>query len=131
MGGKFTGGYGAFSVKGRNVKAHRVALVLSGKPDPMPMLACHTCDVPCCQNPNHLYAGTPSDNMWDRVNRKRVIPHRGADSKASVLSESQVREIRVLYAVGDLSQRQIAANFGVSQYTISAINRRKTWGWLE
>jgi HNH endonuclease len=32
---------------------------------------CHTCDNGLCINPDHLYVGTPQDNMDDAVARKR------------------------------------------------------------
>jgi len=35
---------------------------------------CHTCDNGFCCNPDHLYIGTPQDNMTDAVSRKR-FPH--------------------------------------------------------
>jgi hypothetical protein len=34
----------------------------------------HTCDNRACCNPDHLYAGTPNQNTYDRLNRKRS-PH--------------------------------------------------------
>ena len=32
---------------------------------------CHTCDHPWCVNVDHLYAGSPQDNMDDKVRRGR------------------------------------------------------------
>ncbi len=65
-------GYGVFWDGERNVRATHYALkvyreleVLKG------MQACHTCDVPPCVNPDHLFIGTPSDNMQDCLSKGR------------------------------------------------------------
>jgi hypothetical protein len=34
-------------------------------------MVCHRCDNPPCCNPDHLYAGTMSDNALDSAERKR------------------------------------------------------------
>jgi hypothetical protein len=43
------------------------------------------------------------------------------------LDESQVREIRELYAAGGISQSKLGALYGVSQTLVGAIVRRKVW----
>lgn len=35
-------------------------------------LICHHCDNPKCVNPYHLYAGTSTDNVHDKVRRGRI-----------------------------------------------------------
>ena len=48
------------------------------------------------------------------------------------LTDAQVRDIRDRYAdgFGDVTQRDLAAEFGVSRSTVAAIVTRRTWGWL-
>ena len=46
------------------------------------------------------------------------------------LTEGKVWQIRDACDWGDLTQRQIAADFGVSPSTVSGIATRRTWGWL-
>jgi hypothetical protein len=50
----------------------RLALMLNGVSIDG-LIACHKCDNPPCINPDHLYAGTFSDNTRDAVSRKRFI----------------------------------------------------------
>lgn len=61
-------GYG---LVGRGDKrAHRVAYAFA-KGDPSGMFVCHSCDNPRCINPDHLWLGTPGDNMRDARDKKR------------------------------------------------------------
>lgn len=62
------GGYGRVGRGQHN--ASRVAYRLF-KGDPGDLLVCHSCDNPICVNPEHLWLGTPSDNMRDCVSKGR------------------------------------------------------------
>lgn len=48
------------------------------------------------------------------------------------LTDAKVREMRWRYDDGyaGVTQRQVAAEFGVSSSTVSDINTGKTWSWL-
>lgn len=65
-------GYGHFRTGGQRFLAHRLALLLSGKPLPDGMDCLHRCDTPACVNPNHLYAGTARQNALDMSLRGRA-----------------------------------------------------------
>ena len=46
------------------------------------------------------------------------------------LTDAQVLEIRYRCAAGEMTQRQVAAEFGVSASTVRDIVTGKTWRWL-
>ena len=56
---------------------------------------------------------------------------RGARNSQTVLKEDEVRTIKRLLKEGKLFQREIGAQYGVSQSNISMIARGKNWSWLD
>jgi hypothetical protein len=70
-GAKNRKGYGRFRFEGRNRYAHQVAYIIAHGSIPTGSIVCHTCDVPACVNPMHLYAGSHRDNATDRSTRGR------------------------------------------------------------
>ena len=124
-------GYGQLRVSGRMVYAHRLAYELGVGPIPDGLHILHSCDNPRCINPAHLSPGTRSRNMKECSERGRAsipksIKH-GEDNGAAKLREVDVRSIRRLLNKG-VTQRSIAARFGVSQGAISDIKLGKKWG---
>lgn len=69
--GRFDYGYGMFWVNGANVGAHAYSWRLANGDIPDGLNVCHSCDVPECVNPNHLYLGTDKDNAADRERKER------------------------------------------------------------
>lgn len=103
-------GYGRFRLDGRLVQAHRLACEFArGEAG---VETCHTCSNPSCCNPNHLYAGTHSSNMFDR----------GCKGHSRKLTAEQVWAIRAACTAGD-KHKDVAAKFGVHVGTISGIVR--------
>ena len=47
------------------------------------------------------------------------------------LTDAKAREIREAAGWGDLTRRQIAAEFGISPSTVSDIATGRSWGWLK
>jgi hypothetical protein len=124
-------GYGRFSWLGKSsAKAHRVSYAIAhadGELPPPHALVCHTCDNRKCVKPEHLYLGTPADNMNDRDNRGRHVSSHGEHNGASKLSESDVLEIREAYKAGGCSQRELGLRYGVNQQTVGRLVNHKTW----
>lgn len=56
---------------------------------------------------------------------------RGEGIASSVLTENDVREIRRLYEVGNLTNTEIAAQFGVTKTNVGYIVKRKSWKHVE
>lgn len=110
-------GYGAFSVREQRFRAHRWAYEhFRGEP-PGDYLVCHTCDVPSCVNPDHLFLGTPADNSADMVAKGRQ--QRGERHSRAKLSDADVVAIRD----GSETNAAMARRYGVSECAISLIRR--------
>lgn len=119
-------GYGSTTFRGHRKLTHRLAWELTHGAVPPGLYVCHKCDNPPCCRPEHLFLGTPLDNARDRTrkgrSRKRGTP--------LVLTESDVRQIRVRRAAGETLVR-IAAAFGVDHSAVWQIVHRKAWAWVE
>lgn len=120
-------GYGQFYVPVRSGKtktmfAHRVAYALFVGKLKKGMFICHKCNNPCCCNPDHLYQGTPKDNVKDMIKAGTRYITWGERSGRHKLSAKQIREIR---ASND-RQIDLANKYGVRKSTISMIINYKS-----
>lgn len=66
-------GYGAKWYKGKTIGAHRYIWVINKGEIPVGMFVCHSCDNPTCVNIEHLFLGTPLDNMRDKISKGRLV----------------------------------------------------------
>lgn len=64
-------GYGYVRIKRKRQAAHRYFYEYYNGAIPKGLLVLHKCDVRCCVNPNHLWLGTQSDNMYDMYRKGR------------------------------------------------------------
>lgn len=114
-------GYGHFDY-GAEEYAHRVSYIIHYGKIPAGMHVCHKCDNPPCCNPEHLFLGTPADNMHDRDAKGRW---RGGRERK--LSLERANEIRALYSTGKYTQRAIGEMYGVARHTIAKVVNGRTW----
>ncbi len=92
------------------------------------MLVLHHCDNPPCVRPSHLWLGTPLDNMRDMIGKDRARhPFRYGLRTWSKLTPTEVREIRMAYAAGGMTQQALATQYKVSRRLIGGIVRGKRW----
>lgn len=131
-------GYGVFGVyrpedrerlglSTHNARAHRVAYALAKGPCPAGALILHSCDNPRCVNPDHLSAGTASQNTIEALERGRMVPMRGERSGSAKLTTRQVIAIRARRATTGERYRDIAADLPVTESQVEAICNRRTW----
>lgn len=137
-GGKFSTGYGRFTVEKKRVLAHRWAYEHFTGKIPGGLLVCHRCDNPACVNPAHLFIGTHKDNSQDMVQKRRAVyqrhpekARRGEKHLNAKLTADKVREIRRRYALGGISQSRLAQEFSVSTRSISYIVTRQHWQHID
>ena len=127
-------GYGRLQMPGkRTLKAHRVSYELHVGAVPKGKIVCHHCDVRCCVNPTHLYAGDWNDNVQDCMRRGRYVaggkPHLGARNGMAKLTESQAIEIRRRVDAGE-TQVSLATEFNLHISTVHNLVRRRKWRHL-
>ena len=116
-------GYGRFSVRRINCRAHRVCWELFMGPIPDGMWVLHKCDNRACVNPAHLFLGTRLDNVRDMISKGRNNPPRGATHPKAKLRESDVLSIRQ----SPLTSAALARQYGVTHKAIAFIRERVNW----
>ena len=128
-------GYGVMCFRGKNIRAHRFAYLLTKGPIPAKYLICHTCDNRPCVRPDHLYVGTFLQNARDAVRRGRTakgathgwalhpeLRPRGESHPSAKLKETEVLKIIELCGNG-ASHSDLGRRFGVNEGTIRKIAR--------
>ncbi len=135
-------GYGTLrntTTRSHSQQAHVIAYELFVGPV-NGLFVCHTCDIPGCVNPDHLFLGTHTDNMRDckrkgrtasgDKNGSRTKPERvarGSRHGLAKLNERTVRRMRILSQRYGFSSYELGRYFGVSQVAAHCVVRRTTW----
>lgn len=110
--------------------AHRLSWEIANGPivaDGLHVL--HACDTPACVRPSHLFLGTNTDNVIDKMAKGRQA--RGDKIGTAVLTAEKVVIARRLHASG-WSHERIAAHLGgACRGAYSKAIRRTTWKHVE
>lgn len=144
--------YGSIKHNGEYLAAHRASWMAHKGEIPAGLHVLHSCDVPLCINPDHLFLGTHQDNMDDKERKGRGnqpsglrngrhtkpwrtvrgIAHyahkhpesrQGAKNGRARLTAEQVLEIRT----SPESNAAIGRRLGITKTTIRSIRLRKLW----
>ena len=132
VGHKNEHGYGIITNENKKqVKAHRFIYEQTYGAIPPKMNALHKCDNPACVNPQHIYLGTQKDNVRDMMERNRggYKAMGGDDHPNRKITMDKANEIRRLWSLGGVFQRELGEKFGISQAVVSKILRGQAWTW--
>ena len=126
-GRKHSHGYGGFFINGKMEFAHRAAFMLFVRDLQESECVLHHCDNPRCVNPDHLFAGSQSDNMADMraKNRAANVGPKGSKHAAHKLVEADIPVIR--QRLDTESAAAISRDYGVSDSAILAVKHGTTW----
>lgn len=118
-------GYGFFYHGKKVYRAHRFSYEFFNKIEiPKGMCVCHTCDIPLCVNPSHLWLGTKAENNRDKALKGRAPKLLGVKNGSTKLSLQDVEDIRK--SIGQ-DLEHLAKKFNVSVSHIKKILRREYW----
>ena len=110
-------GYGRVAYQGKTQKAHRVAFGLHYGFDPGSKIVCHSCDVPSCVNPSHLFLGTPAINNTDKARKGRA---------AKKLTLELARAMRSELSAG-ATLNSMTSKYGVCRAMVVRVKKNRNW----
>lgn len=106
-------GYGIFFTKPKYMRAHRYSAQLAGL-DITGKVVCHKCDNRQCVNPDHLFVGTPADNVKDMIFKNRHFHNRSRKIGIRKITLEMREEI----LTSNLPKTELAKKFNVGRTTI-------------
>lgn len=115
------GGYGRIGTHGL---AHRKSYEYAYGPISKGKQVCHTCDNRKCVNPEHLFLGTITDNMEDKVNKNRQA--KGSKIASAKLTEELVHDIRKMRLQGN-DYQSISSKFELTWDCVRRICKDDVW----
>lgn len=128
--------------KAAPITLHRASWIIHNGKIPKGLYICHTCDNRRCWNIEHLFCGTPTDNVRDMIAKGRQrhdviftgddhwtrrMPEKvrkGHKHGGAKLKPNEVREIR---SRSNEMHLTLATEFNVTRSTITAILNRRKW----
>ena len=134
QGTKLKTGYGVVSIKGKNIRAHRIAYELTKGKIPQGYGVCHTCDNPSCVKPDHLWIGTHKENMEDRnkkggylietsdfIRNLKIMTKGGRPKQVNKVLIEKRKEIMVKLLQEGFSRTQVAFIFSVHPAQVTRV----------
>jgi hypothetical protein len=137
LGGTNGKGYGTFvlTTSGHtgSMLAHRAAWLLFHGPIPVDERhtyktygVLHHCDNKACVAPAHLFLGTQRDNALDAVRKHGHWGNGGQCGEACSWRKLNAEQVQAIW-LSKATERELAAQYGVSHGTIGDIKRRRSW----
>jgi hypothetical protein len=108
------------SWRGKPCRVHRLSWEAHFGPIPAHLFVCHVCDNPSCLAIEHLFLGTPKQNVADMQRKGR------ARHGTTVLTEPLVAEMKRRFCLGQ-NAREVATAFGLAYATVIAVKNEETW----
>ncbi len=98
-----SGAYGKIRFKMKWYSAHRESYKAFKGEIPDGKWVCHSCDIPKCVNPDHLFLGTAKENMKDASKKNRLIT--GQNCPLAKFTDIQTEEMKKLREEGFTYER--------------------------
>lgn len=114
--------YSRTTVLNKPAYRHRVTWEEANGPIPSGMEVNHICNCKACYNLEHLELVTHKENLAHSMRLGR---------QQGKLGLKEIREIRILLDSSDLTQKDIAEMYGVTQSLISRIKTGKRNAWID
>ena len=123
-GSKSGDGYGVITIGRKNFRVHRIMFEEYVRALVDKEIVCHTCDTPLCCNPDHLFAGSHSDNAVDRENKGRANRPFGEKHGNSKISNAQRIEIIARRKRGE-TLKSIANDYGIAFQHVAVVCKKE------
>lgn len=124
--GATTSGYGMIWLKEYYFRAPRVSYEIHYGEILERLMVCHACDNPACVRPDHLFLGTPRDNVLDSCVKGRRNTMSGERHRWSTFSTEEIVLLRELRGHG-LPFPLLSAFFDAPTSTIRKIIYGYSW----